>query len=60
MFSLHRQFWRHASLRHHLDACGEENGALRVLPGTHRLGRVPEERIPAIRATTPEHVCVAD
>jgi Phytanoyl-CoA dioxygenase (PhyH) len=46
------------SLRLHLDPCGEENGALRVIPGSHRQGRIAEERIPAIREANPEHVCV--
>jgi ectoine hydroxylase-related dioxygenase (phytanoyl-CoA dioxygenase family) len=46
------------SLRLHLDPCGEENGALRVIPGSHRWGRIPEDLIPAIREANPEHVCV--
>lgn len=33
------------SVRIHLDDCGESNGALRVLPGTHRLGRLTAEQI---------------
>jgi ectoine hydroxylase-related dioxygenase (phytanoyl-CoA dioxygenase family) len=45
------------SVRLHLDPCGEENGALRVLPGTHRLGRIAEDRIAATREDYPEHVC---
>lgn len=31
---------RMLSVRIHLDDCNESNGALRVLPGTHRLGRL--------------------
>jgi len=31
---------RMLSVRIHLDDCEESNGALRVLPGTHRLGRL--------------------
>jgi Phytanoyl-CoA dioxygenase (PhyH) len=46
------------SFRLHLDPCGEANGALRVIPGSHRLGRIREEQIPAIRAALPERVCV--
>jgi hypothetical protein len=46
------------SVRLHLDPCGEENGALRVLPGSHRQGRIAEDLIPAIRESSPEHVCV--
>ena len=44
------------SVRLHLDNCGEENGALRVTPGPHLYGRVPEEDIPAMRER-PEVVC---
>lgn len=29
------------ALRLHLDDCDERNGALRVVPGSHRLGRLP-------------------
>jgi len=46
------------SLRIHLDPCGEENGALRVIPGSHRWGRIAEEPIPSIREASPDHVCV--
>jgi ectoine hydroxylase-related dioxygenase (phytanoyl-CoA dioxygenase family) len=45
------------SLRLHLDPCTEENGALRVIPASHRLGRIPEDRIASIREATPEQVC---
>ena len=44
------------SVRLHFDNCGEENGALRVIPGSHLHGRIPEEDIPAMR-NTPEVVC---
>ena len=33
------------SVRIHLDHCDEANGGLRVLPGTHRLGRLTPEQI---------------
>ncbi len=46
------------SVRLHLDPCGEENGALRVIPGSHRQGRIAEDLIPAIRESSPEHLCV--
>jgi len=36
---------RMLSIRVHLDDCGESNGALRVLPGTHRLGRLNAAQI---------------
>jgi hypothetical protein len=45
------------TVRLHLDPCGEENGALRVLPGSHTRGKIPEEEIPALRASLPEEVC---
>ena len=32
-------------VRLHLDDCGEDNGPLRVLPGSHRLGRLTSEQI---------------
>jgi ectoine hydroxylase-related dioxygenase (phytanoyl-CoA dioxygenase family) len=46
------------SLRLHLDPCGDANGALRVIPGSHSWGRIPEGKIPSIRDATHEHVCV--
>ena len=44
------------SVRLHFDHCGEENGALRVIPGSHLYGRIPEEDIPAMREKA-EVVC---
>ncbi|MBL8916071.1 MAG: phytanoyl-CoA dioxygenase family protein [Archangium sp.] len=35
------------SLRVHLDDCGEENGPLRVIAGSHALGRLSAEQISA-------------
>jgi ectoine hydroxylase-related dioxygenase (phytanoyl-CoA dioxygenase family) len=29
------------SLRLHLDDCGPQNGPLKIIPGSHRLGRLP-------------------
>jgi hypothetical protein len=45
------------TLRLHLDDCSEENGALRVLPGTQRLGRLTPAQITEERARQPEVVC---
>lgn len=45
------------SLRVHLDRCGEENGALRVIPRSHLQGRIPENDISTIRQASVEHVC---
>jgi ectoine hydroxylase-related dioxygenase (phytanoyl-CoA dioxygenase family) len=46
------------SLRLHLDPCGEGNGALRVIPGSHRWGRIAEGKIPSIREASHEHACL--
>jgi hypothetical protein len=45
------------SVRLHLDDCGEENGALRVLAGSHKHGRIPENQIQSIREISKESVC---
>jgi ectoine hydroxylase-related dioxygenase (phytanoyl-CoA dioxygenase family) len=45
------------SVRIHIDDCAEDNGALRVIPGSHRRGRIPEKEIPALRAESMERVC---
>jgi ectoine hydroxylase-related dioxygenase (phytanoyl-CoA dioxygenase family) len=45
------------TLRVHLDECGEENGPLKVRPGTHLFGRLSGERIHALSAGIPEEVC---
>lgn len=39
------------AVRLHLDDCGRDNGALRVIPGTHRAGRLSADRIATIRAS---------
>jgi ectoine hydroxylase-related dioxygenase (phytanoyl-CoA dioxygenase family) len=45
------------SVRFHLDPCGEDNGALRVIPGSHLKGRIPDEEIARIREEVPERIC---
>jgi len=45
------------SVRIHLDPCSEENGALRVIPGSHQQARIPENQIAAIREKASECVC---
>lgn len=45
------------SVRFHLDPCGEDNGALRVIPGSHLQGRIPAEEIARIREEVPERIC---
>lgn len=45
------------TVRLHLDAADAGNGALRVLPGTHRLGRLDHDAIQRCRETLPETLC---
>jgi ectoine hydroxylase-related dioxygenase (phytanoyl-CoA dioxygenase family) len=47
------------ALRLHLDDCGQDNGPLEVLPGSHRHGRLESEAIAAFAAKTASQVCVA-
>lgn len=50
---------RMLSVRLHLDDCDESNGALRVLPGTHRLGRLTAQRIAEEVRNRPAATCSA-
>lgn len=50
---------RMLTVRLHLDDADESNGALRVLPGSHRLGRLSHERIQELRADRAEFLCAA-
>lgn len=45
------------SVRLHLDPCPRENGALRVLPGTHTGGKLPQPTIDAAVRTIPPTDC---
>jgi ectoine hydroxylase-related dioxygenase (phytanoyl-CoA dioxygenase family) len=47
------------SIRIHLDPCGAENGALKVVAGSHRLGRLPESDAAQHGANGRATVCVA-
>lgn len=47
------------TVRLHVDDCSALNGPLRVLPGTHRVGRLSRDRIAELRRTTTEVQCVA-
>ena len=50
---------RMLAVRLHLDDTDGSNGALRVLPGSHRMGRLSGKRIQELRAGQEECVCVA-
>jgi len=45
------------TVRIHLDDANESNGALRVLPGSHRLGRLSAEQIQALRGEHSDFLC---
>ena len=47
------------TIRLHLDDADEANGALRVLPGSHRLGLLSPSRIQALRSERPDVLCTA-
>jgi hypothetical protein len=47
------------TVRLHLDEADGSNGALRVLPGSHRHGRLSADRIRQFRAEQPEFLCTA-
>lgn len=48
------------TVRLHLDDANESNGALRVLPGSHRLGRLTADQIQALRSEHTEFLCSAN
>jgi ectoine hydroxylase-related dioxygenase (phytanoyl-CoA dioxygenase family) len=45
------------SVRLHLDPCRADNGALRVIPGSHHQGRIAEDQIHTIREHSFEFLC---
>jgi hypothetical protein len=47
------------TVRLHLDDADESNGALRVLPASHRLGRLTAERIQELRTSRADFLCTA-
>lgn len=49
---------RLVTVRLHLDNCDAETGPLRVLPSTHRCGRLPPDKIARCRSEEEETVCV--
>lgn len=48
------------ALRIHIDPCGEDNGALRVVPGSHNLGILEPSRINELRDNNPQVCCSAN
>jgi hypothetical protein len=45
------------SVRIHLDDCGEKNGALKVIPGSHLGGKLADEAVQASRESKPSYIC---
>lgn len=50
---------RMLALRVHLDDCGADNGPVRVLPGSHREGRLDDDRIEAWKRRVEPVDCLA-
>jgi ectoine hydroxylase-related dioxygenase (phytanoyl-CoA dioxygenase family) len=50
---------RMLAVRVHLDDCGPENGPVRVLPGSHRAGRLSSAQVDAWRARRAPVDCLA-
>ncbi len=50
---------RMVTLRVHLDVVDERNAPLRIVPGSHRLGRLPETEIESLVAMSGERLCLA-
>ena len=48
------------AVRLHLEPCGTVDGPLKVIPGSHRFGRVTEQQIQAIRTAMPEVTCTSE
>jgi ectoine hydroxylase-related dioxygenase (phytanoyl-CoA dioxygenase family) len=48
------------ALRVHLDPCGETNGPVRVISGSHRFGRLSAKQIDELRALHAENACVVE
>jgi len=51
---------RMVTLRVHLDAVDVSNAPLRIVPGSHRLGRLPEAEIERVVAAFGERLCLAE
>ena len=51
---------RMLAVRLHLDDCGADNGPLRVLPGSHRVGRLSAAGIDHWRSSQQELPCLVE
>jgi hypothetical protein len=47
------------TLRAHLDDCGEDNAPLLIVPGSHRLGRIPSGEVASLAARLGSTACFA-
>jgi Phytanoyl-CoA dioxygenase (PhyH) len=47
------------AVRLHLDTCDEDDGPLRVVPGSHRAGRLPSAMIADVPKSAVERTCAA-
>jgi ectoine hydroxylase-related dioxygenase (phytanoyl-CoA dioxygenase family) len=45
------------AIRVHIDDCNRDNGALRVVPGSHDRGRISTADIPTLKTTNGEQLC---
>ena len=48
------------AVRVHLDDCGAENGPVRVLPGSHRVGRLSSEGVDAWKSSAEPVACLVE
>jgi ectoine hydroxylase-related dioxygenase (phytanoyl-CoA dioxygenase family) len=51
---------RTITLRAHLDACARDNAPLTIVPGSHRLGRIPVQDIEGVVSRHEAVVCLAE
>jgi hypothetical protein len=51
---------RMVTVRVHLDQVDASNAPLRIVPGSHRLGRLPEGEVQRVAAISGERLCLAE
>ena len=51
---------RMVTLRVHLDDVPEDNAPLMIVPGSHKLGRIPEMEIDAVISRLGQQLCLAE